>query len=131
MKEVKRELDDIEVQQQELERQGVTLEKTIRDKFEQAPNTNDGEHECQQGGKMTSSVRPQILTAMNVSVGIVKTCSYVEFYMYAYPPYAASHICFAYIHTCVLTHTHTHTINTQFSCGIWLLCLSGITVYNS
>lgn len=51
MKEVKRELDDIEVQQQELERQGVTLEKTIRDKFDQAPNTNDGEHTCQQGGK--------------------------------------------------------------------------------
>jgi hypothetical protein len=44
MKEVKRELDDIEVQQQELERQGVTLEKTIRDKFDQAPNANDGEH---------------------------------------------------------------------------------------
>jgi len=46
MKEVKRELDDIEVQQQELERQGVTLEKTIRDKFDQAANVNDGEHEC-------------------------------------------------------------------------------------
>ncbi|PNF26697.1 hypothetical protein B7P43_G03392 [Cryptotermes secundus] len=41
MKEVKRELEDIEVQQQELERQGVTLEKTIRDKFDQAPNSND------------------------------------------------------------------------------------------
>jgi hypothetical protein len=46
MKEVKRELDDIEVQQQELERQGVTLEETIRDKFDQAANVNDGEHEC-------------------------------------------------------------------------------------
>ncbi|PSN52210.1 hypothetical protein C0J52_12766 [Blattella germanica] len=41
MKEVKRELDDIEVQQQELERQGVTLEKTIRDKFDQQPNPED------------------------------------------------------------------------------------------
>lgn len=41
MKEVKRELDDIEVQQQELERQGVTLEKAIRDKFDQAANVND------------------------------------------------------------------------------------------
>ncbi|XP_046992344.1 MICAL-like protein 1 [Schistocerca americana] len=34
MLEVKRELEDIEVKQQELERQGVKLEKTIRDKFE-------------------------------------------------------------------------------------------------
>ncbi|KDR08841.1 MICAL-like protein 1 isoform X2 [Zootermopsis nevadensis] len=41
MTEVKRELDDIEVQQQELERQGVTLEETIRDKFDQAPVAND------------------------------------------------------------------------------------------
>jgi hypothetical protein len=68
MKDVTRELDDIEVQQQELERQGVTLEKTIRDKFDQAPNTDDGEHGCQQEEKITSSVRPQILTVMNISV---------------------------------------------------------------
>ena len=46
MKEVKRELDDIEVQQQELERQGVALEKTIRDRFDLTPNANDGEHQC-------------------------------------------------------------------------------------
>jgi hypothetical protein len=46
MKEVKTELDDIEVQQQELERQGVTLEKTIRDKFDHTANVNDGEREC-------------------------------------------------------------------------------------
>jgi hypothetical protein len=47
MKEVKTELDDIEVQQQELERQGVTLEKTIRDKFDQSSDANDGENGCQ------------------------------------------------------------------------------------
>ncbi|XP_067013379.2 MICAL-like protein 1 [Anabrus simplex] len=41
MHEVRRELDDIEVKQQELERQGVTLEQTIRDKFEQTPNIDD------------------------------------------------------------------------------------------
>lgn len=33
MNEVKQELDDIEVKQQELERQGVNLERTIRGKF--------------------------------------------------------------------------------------------------
>ncbi|XP_069668967.1 MICAL-like protein 2 isoform X2 [Periplaneta americana] len=41
MQEVRRELDDIEVQQQELERQGVTLEKTIRNKFDQVIDPGD------------------------------------------------------------------------------------------
>lgn len=35
MKEVRQELDDIEIKQQELERQGVKLEQTIREKCEQ------------------------------------------------------------------------------------------------
>ena len=46
MKDVKRELDDIEVKQQELERQGVTLEKTIREKFEQQPNSDSEDTAC-------------------------------------------------------------------------------------
>lgn len=41
MLEVKRELEDIEVKQQELERQGVKLEKTIRDKFEMTPTEEE------------------------------------------------------------------------------------------
>uniref|UniRef100_A0A1B6DSR6 BMERB domain-containing protein n=2 Tax=Clastoptera arizonana TaxID=38151 RepID=A0A1B6DSR6_9HEMI len=35
IKDIRQELDDIEIKQQELERQGVKLEQTIRDKFEQ------------------------------------------------------------------------------------------------
>lgn len=40
MKELKQELDDIEVKQLELERQGVKLEQTIRHKFDAAPALN-------------------------------------------------------------------------------------------
>lgn len=42
MKDVKLELDEIELQQQGLERQGVRLEQLIRDKCESKPRT-DGE----------------------------------------------------------------------------------------
>ena len=42
MKEIRQELEDIEVQQQELERQGVNLEQTIRTKFEESNLTEDG-----------------------------------------------------------------------------------------
>lgn len=40
LKELKRELDDIEVQQLGLERQGVKLEQTIRLKLDEAPQLN-------------------------------------------------------------------------------------------
>ena len=40
LKELKRELDDIEVKQLELERQGVKLEQTIRLKFDETPQLN-------------------------------------------------------------------------------------------
>jgi len=40
LKELKRELDDIEVLQLELERQGVHLETTIRRKFDENPNAS-------------------------------------------------------------------------------------------
>lgn len=39
MKDVKLELDEIELQQQGLERQGVRLEQLIRDKCESGPRT--------------------------------------------------------------------------------------------
>jgi len=77
MKEVKRELDDIEVQQQELERQGVTLEKTIRDKFDQAANVSDGEHECwKKIIILVSSV------GLQTSVMAIINCLVVETYSY-------------------------------------------------
>lgn len=41
LKELKRELDDIEVKQLELERQGVKLEQTIRHKFDTTPQLNE------------------------------------------------------------------------------------------
>ncbi|KAK3911043.1 MICAL-like protein 2 [Frankliniella fusca] len=41
LKELRRELDDIEVKQLELERQGVKLEQTIRLKFDEAPPLNE------------------------------------------------------------------------------------------
>lgn len=41
LKELKRELDDIEVKQLELERQGVKLEQTIRHKFDEVPSLNE------------------------------------------------------------------------------------------
>lgn len=40
MKDVKLELDEIELQQQGLERQGVRLEQLIRDKCESGPRTD-------------------------------------------------------------------------------------------
>lgn len=40
MKDVKIELDEIELQQQGLERQGVRLEQLIRDKSESGPRTD-------------------------------------------------------------------------------------------
>ncbi|XP_034251871.1 MICAL-like protein 1 isoform X2 [Thrips palmi] len=41
IKELRRELDDIEIKQLELERQGVKLEQTIRGKFDEAPSLNE------------------------------------------------------------------------------------------
>lgn len=41
IKELRRELDDIEKMQLELERQGVKLEQTIRGKFDEAPSLNE------------------------------------------------------------------------------------------
>lgn len=74
MKEVKRELDDIEVQQQELERQGVTLEKTIRDKFDQAANVSDGEHECwKKIIILVSSIRLQMSVMAIINCLVVET----------------------------------------------------------
>lgn len=40
IKELRRELDDIEIKQLELERQGVKLEQTIRVKFDESPSLN-------------------------------------------------------------------------------------------
>ena len=77
MKEVKIELDDIEVQQQELERQGVTLEKTIRDKFDQAAYVNDGEHGCwEKIIILISSIRLQMSMMPIINYPVVETCSY-------------------------------------------------------
>lgn len=43
MKDVKLELDEIEMQQQGLEKQGVRLEQLIRDKCESGPRTDGKE----------------------------------------------------------------------------------------
>jgi len=43
MKDVKLELDEIELQQQGLEKQGVRLEQLIRDKCESGPRTDGKE----------------------------------------------------------------------------------------